>query len=112
MCGGGSRVAFFYKRGLPADGSWKVQVDLSIGPGSTPIGIAGIYKHDWIENERSFDSRIGETNFAFLESASGNPIEIVETSSVDTEATPHVIKLSSLGWSEAVGKLRQKCASR
>jgi hypothetical protein len=38
--------------------------------------------------------------------------DCIETPSTDPTAAPYVIKLSSLGWSDAVGKLRQKCAGR
>ena len=68
-------------------------------------------KFDWLENERLFDVRVGVSDFTRLAAYSEDAMEITETLTSD-QAEPHIIKLSSLGWSEAVAKLKEKCAFR
>jgi hypothetical protein len=110
-CGSGGRVGIFYARGLTANESATLQVQLSTSGGTIPLLNAGLRQYDWIENKRMFDVRTGRTDFATLLGGSSDPPEIIETSWESPAPYAHIIRLSSHGWSEAIEKLRQQCTT-
>jgi hypothetical protein len=111
-CVGDGRVSIIYSRGLASGENTNLQINLTLASGSIPVSATSLHAYDWLENKRLFDVRIGEASFSLLEASSADAPEIIETSWTAPAPYTHIIKLSSLGWNEAVGKLREKCANR
>lgn len=109
-CAGRNNVTLLYSRGLISGDTTKLQVKLSVGGDGIPVSTGGVYQYDWIENQRLFEVRRGSADFALL--LSGDALEIAETSWSAPAPYVHIVRLSTLGLTEALGKLREKCANR
>src|SRR5712691_10613201 len=102
-----SRLGYF--RGLESDESdLRRKVELSMAERRIPLSGGSSFKVDAIESGKSFELGSAELPLDLIDAASARDhIEIREVNSV--RETSRVIKLSTVGLSQAVGKLRERC---
>ena len=102
-----SRLGYF--RGLGSDESdlrWKVE--LSMAERRIPLSGGSSFKVDAIESGKSFELWSAELPLDIIDAASARDhIEISEINSV--RETSRVIRLSTVGLSQAVGMMRERC---
>src|SRR5215510_12334106 len=106
---GHSRLGYF--RGLGSDESnLRRKVELSMAERRIPLAGGVSFKVDAIESGRSFELWSAELPLDLIDAASARDhIEIRETDSV--RETSRVIRLSTVGLSQAAGMLRERCKS-
>jgi hypothetical protein len=104
-----SRLGYF--RGLESDESdLRRKVELSMAERRIPLSGGSSFKVDAIESGKSFELWSAELPLDLIDAASARDhIEIREVNSV--RETSRVIKLSTVGLSQAVGMLRERCKS-
>jgi hypothetical protein len=107
-CGNSGKATVLYSRGMTSGETNKWQIKLLVGDDGLQVASTGVRQYDWIENERSFDVRFAVTDFSRLR-VSGDVLEIVETSWALPAPYAHIVRLSTQGWGEALGRLREKC---
>jgi hypothetical protein len=110
-CAGSGRVGIGYLRGLGSDeiGASR-SIKLAIDGRTFVFPQKGsVSKIDAIDRDGSFDTRFMYGSFELLEAAAAREtIEIVE-SDLANSATPHIIKLSTLGLSNGLKALQKSC---
>jgi len=102
------KAAVWYSRGLASGENNRQQIKLLVGDDGLMVASTGVRQLEWIENERSFDQRFAVAEFSSLQ-VPGDVLEIIETSWDPPAPYTHIVRLSSKGWGEALGKLREKC---